>query len=199
MKSSACKSTSVRTSRRLALVTVAMLGTLIGCTQSPPKPISAAESKLELRVPEFENGEIRFTREDEGSSIIEIGRWKASNGLAAVLMLHQLKPHASGTLGFVRTRPEEMINAFFGEGSVTLGAKWMARNSIGPVEVQLFTFNVILPCVFVQQGYETYSDQTEDDILGSTAVRGWYCRPSLDRGMINEFVWSIRVKGIPVR
>ncbi len=192
-------STFLRLSRCLAVVTVAVLGILAGCTQSPPKAISPAESKLELRVSVLENGEISFTREDQGINIVEIGKWKASDGSAsAVLILHQLKPHTSQTLGFRYATPEKMIDAYFEGRSVTLGAKWMARNNIGPVEVQRFTFND-LPCVFVQQGYETYSDGIADGVLGSTAVRGWYCRQSLDTGTINEFVWSIRVKGIPVR
>ena len=193
------KSTFLRTSRRLALVTIAMVGTLTGCTQSAPKPILPAESKLELRMSVFENGEISFTREDQGLEIVEIGSWEASDGMVeAVLILHQMKSHASGSLGYVYVTPEKMINGYFEEQSVTLGAKWMARNNIGPIEVQRFTNNDLL-CVFVQQGYETYSDQTDEEILGSTKVTGWYCRQSLDGGAINEFVWNIYVKGIPVR
>ena len=195
----AAESTFYRSCRRLALVTIPMLVTLTGCTQSAPKPILPAEAKLELRMSVFENGEISFTREDLGINIVEIGKWKASDGSAsAVLILYQLKPHTSQSLGFRYATPEKMIDAYFEGRSVTLGAKWMARNNIGPVEVQRFTFND-LPCVFVQQGYETYSDGIADGVLGSTAVRGWYCRQSLDTGTINEFVWSIRVKGIPVR
>jgi hypothetical protein len=196
----AAESTFYRSCRRLALVTIPMLVTLTGCTQSAPKPILPAEAKLELRMTVFENGEINVTREDQGLIIVEIGTWKASNGLVmAVLILQQLKPNASRSLGFTRETPEKIINGYFEEQSVTLGAKWMARNYIGPIEVQRFTVNDVLPCVFVQQGYETYSDQTEEKILGSTTVTGWYCRQSLDGGAINEFVWNIHVKGIPVR
>ncbi len=74
----------------------------------------------------------------------------------------------------------------------------MTRNNIGPIEVQRFTYND-LPCIFVQQGYETFSDGVAENILGTTTVRGWYCRQSLDGGAINEFVWNIHVKGIPLR
>ena len=195
----AAESTFYRSCRRLALVTIPMLVTLTGCTQSAPKPILPAEAKLELRMPALENGEVSFTREDKGTYIVEIGSWKTSDGMVgAVLILQQMKSHASRSLGFRYATPEKMIDAYFEGRSVTLGAKWMARNNIGSVEVQRFTFND-LPCVFVQQGYETYSDGTTDGVLGSTAVRGWYCRQSLDAGTINAFVWSIRVKGIPVR
>jgi hypothetical protein len=193
------KSTFLQASRRLALVTVAILGTLTGCAQSAPKPILPAEAKLELRMPALENGKSSFTREDKGTYFVEIGSWKASDDMVeAVLILHQMKPHASRSLGFVYVTPEKIIHEGFGEGSVTLGTKWMTRNNIGPIEVQRFTYND-LPCVFVQQGYETSSDGVPDNMLGTTAVRGWYCRQSLDGSAINEFVWNIHVKGIPLR
>ncbi len=193
------QSSFLRVFRRIALVTVAALGILTGCTQSPPKSISPTESKLELRMSEFENGEISLTREDKGTYIIEIGRWKSSDGLTgAVLVLHQFKPIVSQEVGFLASTPEKMIKAFFEGRTVTLGTKRMTRNSIGPVELQKFTLNDF-PCVFVQTGYENMSEFTPDDMLGTTTVRGWFCRQSLDRATINEFIWSIHVKGIPVR
>ena len=193
----AAESTFYRSCRRLALVTIPMLVTLTGCTQSAPKPILPAEAKLELRMPALENGKSSFTREDKGLYIIERGSWKSSDGMA-VLILHQVKSQASRSLGFVDVTSEKIIHERFGEGSITLGTKWMTRNNIGPIEVQRFT-KYDLPCVFVQQGYETFSDEVKDNILGTTTVRGWYCRQSLDGGAITEFVQNIYVKGIPVR
>ena len=190
-----------------ALRCFALAGVVVMGTSACATPGASTDSyKLVLNAPGLENVQPKVdVIHEDYSQIIVRSAWNTSDSIwpQADLKFWRIKDNFRNLQIYVyESSLPDLVRSYLPGEWTAMGTDGKSKNVLGDVDYQRFRWKFDSECVFIRQGIDRFSDQTEvrgtGEPLGDMVIRGWYCvgpaEPNQDAAF-RGFIQGIGIQG----